>query len=148
MSAFSPPVRVPFWSIVCLLFMLARRRPWLCTYKGQCPSREGRPCRRPVDEALQRALNLLALYLSPRAGSNCFLCGMAPAQNSTVWTIPTRNLQTTAHRINTLNFPHHRILLPATPSVHTFNVLTKMNENTLLSHLHKWQGALSGLFTT
>lgn len=68
-------------------------------------ARAGRPCRRRADGALQGPLDLLALYLTPRAGYNCFLCGMAPTQNSTLWTIPSRNRQTTAHRINTLNLP-------------------------------------------
>lgn len=72
MSAFSPSVGVSFSSIVCLLFMPVRRWPWLCTYKGQWPSREGRPCRRRVDEAFQCTLNLLALWLTPRGRLQLF----------------------------------------------------------------------------
>lgn len=72
MSAFSPSVHASFSSIVCLLFMPVRRWPWLCTYKGQWPSREGRPCRRRVDEAFQCTLNLLALWLTPRGGLQLF----------------------------------------------------------------------------
>lgn len=127
MSAFSPPAGVSFSAIVCLLFMPVRWWPWLCSYKGQWPSREVRPRRRRADEALQCTLNMLTLYLTPRAGYSCFLCGMAFTQNSKVWTTPARRLLTTAYRVNTSSSPYHWIL-------HLISsVLTKMKENVFLS---------------
>lgn len=106
------------------------------------PSRRSVPQQR--GQALQKAdgevhsLNLLVYYPIPGQlkivpvwyGTHPELYG------------PTRNIQTTAHRINTCNFPRHWIPLPGIPAFDLFYALTKNEWKHPFSHFHKWQGSL------
>lgn len=130
------PCACPPSPIVCLLFMPVRRWPWLCTYKGQWPSREGRPCRRRSDEVHFNATESVSSLAYPRGRLPLFP-GMAPdpeppgmahsnQESMAIHALQNKHLMLSQH---TKFFYRLALNLPSTP-IKLFK--------TEVSLLHKW----------